>query len=81
MALPLFVRVKDVDTKHEYDVRETSVLIRDGKVDVVKSDRYPPSPYPRPAKHHVAAKKLAKAPASRQTPEPSGDGTPNPQES
>lgn len=81
MTLPPFVRVKDPDTKHEFDVRETSALIRDKKVDVIKPGTYPPSTVPRPAKHHVPAKNVAKASASRQTPEPSGDGTPNTQES
>lgn len=76
-----FVRVKDVDTKHEYDVREDSVLIRDKKVELVKSDRYPPSPYPRPAKPHVPTKNVAKPSGSRQTPEPSGDGKPDTKES
>lgn len=81
MALPPFVRVRDPETKHEFDVRETSVLIRDKKVEVVKPVLYPPSAVARPTKHHIPAKKLAQASASRQTPEPSGDGKPDIKES
>jgi len=81
MALPPFVRVRDPETKHEFDVRENSLLLRRELVTVVKQAAYPPSPVARPTKHHVPAKNVAKASASRQTPEPSGDGKPDTKES
>lgn len=68
MARPMWVRVKDRDTRHEYDVPEGDPRI--GKtVDMVKAKRYPPSPLVRPAKHHV---KLAGQSASRQQSAPDG---------
>jgi hypothetical protein len=48
-----FIRVKDKDTGHEFDVREDSILLREGSVEHVKPKQYPPSRYPRPAKHHI----------------------------
>lgn len=50
----MYVRVKDPSTGHEFDVPETSSLLRRGLVRRVKPDRYPPSPLPRPAKHHIS---------------------------
>lgn len=61
---PVFVRVKDPDTGHEFDVREGSLLLRKGLVERVKSDRYPPSPVTRTPKHFTD---LAGRPASRQS--------------
>lgn len=58
-----FVRVKDRDTKHEFDVPETDKRIGDVFIPI-KSDRYPPVLRPRPPKHHV---KLAGRPASRES--------------
>jgi len=81
MALPPFIRVRDPETKHEFDVRETSLLLRRELVTVVKQAAYPPSPVARRTKHHDPAKNVAKVPASRQTPEPSGDGKPDTKES
>lgn len=65
----VYVRVKDPDTKHEWDEPEGSPLIRDGKVQVVKSDRYPPSTVARPAKHHLERK------SRRGAPTPAGGGS------
>jgi len=70
---PMYVRVKDPSTGHQYDLRETSPLIRKGVVERVKDDRYPPSRVPRRAKHHLnlaghaASRETGKAPAK---PEP-----------
>ena len=47
----LYVRVKDKDTGHEYDVRAGRV--RPQFEDVIKSDEYPPSNTQRAAKHNV----------------------------
>lgn len=58
-----FVRVKDRDTRHEFDVPEGDKRIGHA-FDRVKSDRYPPTSRPRPPKHHV---KLAGRPASRES--------------
>lgn len=58
----MYVRVKDPSTGHEFDVLESSVLLRKELVKPVKSNRYPPSPYRRPAKHHL---KLAGQSAAR----------------
>lgn len=71
---PMYVRVKDKSTGHEYDVRETSPLLAKDLVERVKDERYPPSRVPRPPKHHL---NLAGHAASRETgkasakPEPS----------
>lgn len=61
---PMYVRVKDKSTGHEYDVRESSPALARGAVERVKDDRYPPSPVPRRPKHHV---NLAGPTASRET--------------
>ena len=49
----LFIRVKDSDTGHEFDVREDSILLRRGLVQHVKPKLYPPSAAARPPKHHI----------------------------
>ncbi len=51
--MPTWIRVKDPSTKHEFDVLETSPLLRKELVKPVKSDRYPPSPVPRRRKYHT----------------------------
>lgn len=64
----MYVRVRDRDTLHEFDVRETDKRIG-VSVDLVKQKRYPPSPTPRRAKHHI---KLAGRSASRESAPRSG---------
>ena len=49
----MYIRVKDPSTGHEFDVPERSSLLRRGLVRPIKGDRYPPSHYPRRAKHHI----------------------------
>jgi hypothetical protein len=49
----LFVRVKDPETGHEFDVLEGSILLRRELVKLVKAKRYPPSPIRRAPKHHI----------------------------
>ncbi|AEI11816.1 hypothetical protein [Cellulomonas gilvus] len=47
-----YVRVKDLETRHEFDVPEGDKRIG-VSLELVKSKRYPPSPWQRPAKHHI----------------------------
>lgn len=65
----MFVRVRDRDTKHEYDLPENDRRIG-VSVDLVKAKRYPPSTVQRRPKHHL---RLAGRPVPRQ-PESSGEG-------
>ena len=51
--MPTFIWVKDPDTKHEFDVLETSPLLRKELVVPVKPVRFPPSPVPRRTKYHT----------------------------
>ena len=51
-----FVRVKDKETGHEFDVPETDWRISEGILAPVKSDRYPAVDRPRPPKHNIGAK-------------------------
>lgn len=64
MPGPLYVRVRDPQTGHEFDRREDDPALVSGRFVRVKPDRYPPAPYPRKAKHHI---KLAGRTASRET--------------
>lgn len=54
----MYVRVKEPDTGHEFDVLEGSLLLRRGLVRRVKEKAYPPVRYPRRPKHRL---KLAPA--------------------
>lgn len=69
MARPVYVRVKDPVTKHEWDEPEGSPLITKGRVELVKADRYPPSTVIRPTKYHLERK------PRRGEPTPAGEGT------
>lgn len=53
MTKPLFVRVKDKSTGHEFDVRSDSLLLTEGSVEPVKADRFPESHTLRAPKHHL----------------------------
>ena len=68
MARPVYVRVKDPVTKHEWDEPEGSPLIAKGRVELVKGDRYPPSTVIRPTKHFLERK------SRRGEPAPAGEG-------
>ena len=48
-----FIRVKDNDSGHEFDVQEGDWRIEAGHLTPVKSDTYPPSPTPRLPKYNV----------------------------
>lgn len=48
-----FVRVKDKDSGHEFDVPETDWRIGEGIFTVVKGDRFPSVDRPRPPKHKI----------------------------
>lgn len=67
----LFVRVKDLSTGHEFDVPETSAMLRRGLVRRVKPHMYPPSRYRRPAKHYLS---LADRPVAQEAPAPFAGG-------
>lgn len=66
--MPTYIRVRDPETKHEWDEPEGSALIRRGRVTPIKADRYPPVTIPRPPKHYLAPKRPGK-------PTPAGEGT------
>lgn len=51
--MPTYIWVKDKETGHEFDVPESSHLLRKELVVPVKPKIRPPSPYPRPQKHHA----------------------------
>lgn len=51
--MALYVRVRDPQTKHEFDVREDSPLLRRGVVERIKPRLYPPAKRPRPTKYHL----------------------------
>lgn len=48
-----FVRVKDKDTKHEFDVPESDWRIDAGLFERVKADRYPAVEYPLRPKYYT----------------------------
>ena len=59
-----FVRVKDKETKHEFDVHENDPRIAAGVLELVKSKEYPPVAKARRAKYHVASKGVTPSPSS-----------------
>lgn len=63
----MFVRVRDKETRHEFDLLEGHPWLAKGLVEVVKPKLYPPSRLPRPAKHHM---NLAGHPATQEAPVP-----------
>lgn len=67
----MFVRVRDPETGHEFDLPEDHLLIRRGSVVRVKPKQYPPASRPRRPKHHVD---LAGQSAARSKPESTGPG-------
>jgi hypothetical protein len=60
----MWIRVKDPKTGHEFDRQENDPAVLSGRFEQVKPKFYPPSPLPRPTKHHT---KLAGRSASRET--------------
>lgn len=72
----MWVRVRDRETKHEYDVLEGDKRIG-VLVDLVKSKRYPPSARARPTKHYL---NLAGRSATRSRPTLPRVGKANPEE-
>jgi hypothetical protein len=55
----IYVRVRDPQTRHEYDMPSTHPHITRGLVIPLDSRRWPPVAVPRPPKHHVELTKLA----------------------
>lgn len=66
MSRPVYLRVKDPESKHEWDEPQGSPLIEKGTVQVVKSERYPPTTTMRPPKFYL--------PRSGRKPAPAGEG-------
>lgn len=62
MPRPMWVRVRDPKTKHEFDRLENDPAVISGRFERVKAKAYPPAFEPRPPKHH---KNLAGLSASR----------------
>lgn len=58
-----FIRVRDPETKHEFDVLDTDTRITAEQLVPVKSKQYPPAKRPRPAKHFVASKNVNSKPS------------------
>lgn len=54
-----FVRVKDLETRHEFDVPEGDWRIEAGLLALVKADRYPPVDRPRRSKPNLRLTKLS----------------------
>lgn len=65
-----FVRVRDPETRHEFDHPEDGRLLRLGLVEHIKPKQYPPAARQRAPKHHHS---LASQPVSR-LPESPGEG-------
>lgn len=61
MPSPMFVRVRDTGTRHEFDVPESDPRIGEA-YDLLDSERYPPAFTMRPPKYHIA---LADLPVAR----------------
>lgn len=66
---PIYVRVKDPETKHEFDVPDDHPYITDGTLELIKGKEYPPSTVARPTKHYIEP---AQIPARQSAP----DGSP-----
>lgn len=49
----MFIRVKDKDSGHEFDVPEQDWRVAEGILVPVKSDRFPPVDRPRLAKYNI----------------------------
>ena len=49
----MFIRVKDKDSGHEFDVPEQDWRVAEGIFTPVKSDRFPSVDRPRLAKHNI----------------------------
>lgn len=58
-----FVRVRDKETRHEFDVPASDWRIEAGLFEQVKPSTYPPVALPRPATHFVASKGVTVKPS------------------
>lgn len=68
-----FIRVRDKDTRHQFDLPEGHRLITNGTVEVL--ERFEPARSPRPPKHHVPRKSTQSATADPQdSPDQTGSG-------
>lgn len=55
---PVFVRVRDKSTKHEFDVPSDDWRIAAELFTPIKSDRFPPVDRPRAPKHYTPTKNV-----------------------
>ena len=62
----VYVRVKDRDTGHEFDVIEGDYRIG-GPLQLVNKPAYPPAYQPRPPKHHIGPVRGPKPKPSKAT--------------
>lgn len=60
----MFVRVRDKETRHEFDVHESDPRIKKGILELVKSKKYPPVDKARRTKYFVASKGVTSTPSS-----------------
>ncbi len=60
----MFIRVKDKDSGHEFDVPANDWRIDEGFFVPVKSDRFPPVDRPREPKHNIQPFRAPKKEAS-----------------
>lgn len=58
-----FIRVRDKETRHEFDVPSTDKRIEANLLDPIKSKQYPPAKRPRPTKYFVASKGVTPKPS------------------
>lgn len=59
----MFVRVRDKETRHEFDLPETDPRIG-VSVDLLNKKQFPPARFSRPAKHYAPAKAVEKKEAN-----------------
>lgn len=53
MPRPMWVRVRDPKTGHEFDRRDDDPAVLSGRFVRVKQKRFPPANQPRRPKHHL----------------------------
>ena len=75
--MPNYVRVKDTDTKHEFDVLETHPQIGNN-LQLIKPDRYPPARSPRAPKHFVKRARSQESPENVPSADDSGESPSRP---
>ena len=54
----MFIRARDKETLHEFDVPEDDWRLAEGIFEPIKSDRFPPVERTRPQKYHTPSKNV-----------------------